>query len=133
MVTKQDIMSFLAGCGIKRDDKVTIHCSLRSIGKIENGADGLLVGDGWNVKLLQNGVLRFPAEAKGWLSLFTSGDKAEGVTLRGLKYELTGAELTCTFPLGVSNEFLGRSATISVEKGSLFVLWQGELLPEVIT
>ena len=98
----------------------------------ENDADGLLVGDGWNVKLLQNGVLRFPAEAKGWLSLFTSGDKAEGVTLRGLKYELTEAELTCTFPLGVSNEFLGRSATISVEKGSLFVLWQGELLPEVL-
>ena len=98
----------------------------------EHGADGLLIGDGWNVALLQNGALRFPAEAEGWLSLFTSGDRAEGVTLRGLKYELTGAELTCTFPLGVSNEFLGRTATIFVEKGSLFVLWQGALLPEVL-
>ena len=98
----------------------------------EHGADGLLIGDGWNVALLQNGALRFPAAAEGWLSLFTSGDRAEGVTLRGLKYELTGAELTCAFPLGVSNEFLGRSATISVEKGSLFVLWQGGLLPEVL-
>ena len=99
----------------------------------ENGARGLLVGDGWNVLLLQNGSLRFPREAAGWLSLFTSGDRAGGVTLRGLKYELTDAELTCTFPLGVSNEFLGTEATISVRKGSVFVLWQGELLPEVIT
>lgn len=98
----------------------------------EHGADGLLIGDGWNVMLLQNSAIRFPAEAAGWLSLFTSGDKAEGVTLRGLKYELTDAALTCTFPLGVSNEFLGTEAVISVKNGSLFVLWQGDLLPEVI-
>ena len=42
MITKRDIWSFLSGIGIKHDDKVTIHCSLRSIGKIENGADGLI-------------------------------------------------------------------------------------------
>ncbi len=42
MVTKTDIMYFLEEVGIKHDDKVTIHCSLRSIGEIENGADGLI-------------------------------------------------------------------------------------------
>lgn len=42
MVTKQDVFNFLEEAGIKRDDKVTIHCSLRSIGAIENGADGLV-------------------------------------------------------------------------------------------
>lgn len=42
MVTKNDIFDLLKNCGIKSDDKVTIHCSLRSIGKIENGADGLI-------------------------------------------------------------------------------------------
>ena len=42
MITKREIFAFLEEAGIKRDDIVTIHCSLRAIGKIENGADGLI-------------------------------------------------------------------------------------------
>ena len=42
LITKQDILVFLKNARIKPDDKVTIHCSLRSIGEIENGADGLI-------------------------------------------------------------------------------------------
>ena len=42
MITKQDIFAFLQNAGIQHSDKVTVHCSLRSIGKIENGADGLI-------------------------------------------------------------------------------------------
>ena len=59
-----------------------------------------------------------------------SGEEARGVTLRGLKYELTDAALTCGMPLGVSNEFLGKEACISVADGALFVLWQGGVTPE---
>ena len=44
MVTKNDIFELLEGCGIKHNDKVTIHCSLRAVGEIENGADGLIDG-----------------------------------------------------------------------------------------
>ena len=42
MITKNEIFDFLKKCNIKHDDKVTIHCSLKSIGEIENGADGLI-------------------------------------------------------------------------------------------
>ena len=42
MVTKNDIKDFLKSIGIKQNDNVTIHCSLRSIGEIEGGADGLI-------------------------------------------------------------------------------------------
>ena len=42
MITKNDIFEFLKNCGVKNDDKLTLHCSLRSIGKIENGADGFI-------------------------------------------------------------------------------------------
>ncbi|MBQ5335240.1 MAG: AAC(3) family N-acetyltransferase [Oscillospiraceae bacterium] len=42
MITQNDIFTFLKTNGFRRDDKVTIHCSLRAIGKIENGADGLI-------------------------------------------------------------------------------------------
>ena len=42
MLTKKEIITFLKDAGINHDDKVTIHCSLRAIGEIENGADGLI-------------------------------------------------------------------------------------------
>ncbi len=42
MVTKQDIFRMLESFGITHSDKVTVHSSLRAVGPIENGADGLL-------------------------------------------------------------------------------------------
>ena len=114
--------------GRRLDQTVASFQTLRFLA--DHGAKGRLVGDGWNVALLQNAALRFPSAASGWLSLFVSGEEARGVTLRGLKYELTDAALTCGMPLGVSNEFLGCEARIAVADGALFVLWQGDVLPE---
>ena len=114
--------------GKRLDQTVASFQTLRFLA--DHGAKGRLVGDGWNVALLQNAALRFPETASGWLSLFVSGEEARGVTLRGLKYELTDAALTCGMPLGVSNEFLGCEARIAVADGALFVLWQGDVLPE---
>ena len=114
--------------GNRLDQTVASFQTLRFLA--DHGAKGRLVGDGWNVSLLQNAALRFPSTASGWLSLFVSGEEARGVTLRGLKYELTDAALTCGMPLGVSNEFLGTEARISVADGALYVLWQGSVLPE---
>lgn len=42
MLTKKDIKDFLLSNGIKNDDKVTVHASLRSVCPIEDGADGLI-------------------------------------------------------------------------------------------
>ena len=42
MLTKQDIFTFLEENGIKHDDKIAVHAALRSVGPIENGADGLI-------------------------------------------------------------------------------------------
>ena len=44
MLTQTDIHAFLRENGIQPNDKITVHASLRSIGKIENGADGLIDG-----------------------------------------------------------------------------------------
>lgn len=57
MVTKNDIMQFLSDNGVKRDDKVTVHASLRSVGEIENGADGLIDA---MCQYLENGLLIIP-------------------------------------------------------------------------
>lgn len=42
MLTKKDVFEFLEAAGIGHGDKVAIHCSLKSIGEIEGGADGLI-------------------------------------------------------------------------------------------
>ena len=52
------------------------------------------------------------------------GEKAEGVSIEGLYYPLQNAVLTSGFPLGVSNQFTGVSARVSVRKGTLLAMWQ---------
>ncbi len=93
----------------------------------EQGARGVLVGGGHTITALKDGRLAFDARFQGFLSVFCLGDRAEGVTLRGLKYTLTDATLTCQVPLGTSNEFLGTPASVEVARGTLLVVWAGGL------
>jgi thiamine pyrophosphokinase len=51
------------------------------------------------------------------------GEDAKGVNLRNLQYPLENGTLTAGFPLGVSNHFIGKPAEISLESGSLLILW----------
>ena len=64
----------------------------------------------------------FPETDSGYLSVFAYSKKAEGVTLKGLKYELADACLTDSFPLGVSNEFVGKKSSVDVRKGVLLLV-----------
>ena len=89
----------------------------------DRGAKGYLIGRNHIVTVVKNSSLRFTSGCKGTLSVFCMGTDAEGVTLRGLYYPLEDGTLTAGFPLGVSNHFTGEAAEISVENGSLLVLW----------
>ena len=46
------------------------------------------------------------------------------MSIEGLYYPLQNAVLTSGFPLGVSNQFTGVSARVSVRKGTLLAMWQ---------
>ncbi len=76
------------------------------------------------ITAIKEGCLSFDAGYRGMVSIFAATDKAEGVTLEGLKYPLEKAVLTGNRALGVSNEFTGVPALVSVEKGVLWILWQ---------
>ncbi len=90
-----------------------------------HGAQGFLAGEKTAATCIRDGQrLSFPAEMRGFLSVFCNSGTAEGVTLQGLKYPLDRSVLTGDFPLGVSNQFLGEPAQVSVEKGSLLLLWE---------
>jgi len=89
----------------------------------DHGATGYLIGIDTVATVIKNESIRFSADAQGVLSVFCMGKDARGVCISGLKYPLSGGTLTAGFPLGVSNRFVGSAATISVESGSLLVLW----------
>lgn len=101
-------------------------------GLARQGCRGFLVGEGTVATAVHSGVLNFPGHMAGYLSVFCTSGTAKGVTLSGLQYKLACAELTSSFPLGVSNEFTGAPARVSVEDGTLLVLWQGENVEEIL-
>ena len=90
----------------------------------DHGAFGILAGCTMLAAVVKNGKLSFPAGCSGTVSVFCMGADAHGVTLQGLYYPLENATLTAGFPLGVSNHFTGEAAEISVEDGSLLVIWE---------
>lgn len=57
MVTEKDIHGFLADAGISHSDTVLIHTSMRAIGDVEGGCDGLI--DGF-VSYLYDGLFLIP-------------------------------------------------------------------------
>ena len=89
----------------------------------DHGAHGYLIGREFMVTAVKDGTLTFPDTATGIFSVFCMGADATGVSITGGKYEAENATLSTSFPLGVSNHFVGKSASIRVENGSLLVLW----------
>ena len=53
------------------------------------------------------------------MSLFALTKEVKGVNIRGMKYPLENAVITNDFPIGISNEFLGEEAEVSIEDGEL--------------
>ena len=92
----------------------------------DRGARGYLVGKDTVVTVIKNGTLTLPARQEGIVSVFCMGKDALGVTIRGLQYPLENGTLSAGFPLGVSNHFVGKAAEISVEDGSLLILYPRE-------
>ena len=89
----------------------------------DHGAFGYLIGKDYIVTAVKNGSVRFPASCSGIFSVFCMGADAKGVTIQGGKYDAENVTLSAGFPLGVSNHFEGRDVTVSVEAGSLLILW----------
>lgn len=88
----------------------------------QNGMQGFLFGRDNAITAITDRELAFEAVPSGYISVFSHIEKSEGVYLRGLKYELDNAVLTNTFPLGVSNEFVGRKSSVSVSHGTLLIV-----------
>lgn len=90
------------------------------------GARGWLIGRDYIVTVASRETLIFSDSARGILSCFCLGADIQNLTIQGLQYPLERGTLSASFPLGVSNHFLGQEGRISLGDGLLLVLWDRE-------
>ncbi len=91
----------------------------------QNGGNALFVDEETCIAIIKNTSISFSNESKDIISVFSLSDKSNGVNIKGLLYELNNTELSNQYPLGVSNEFIGKDSIISVEEGTLCIMWNG--------
>ena len=88
----------------------------------DKGKNGAIADDFSVVRL----VSRTPAEIGpewAFFSLVNIDGSAHGVTIRDAKYELTDAEIPCSFQYATSNEPLpNKTATVSLKEGRLLLI-----------
>lgn len=88
----------------------------------EHDAVGYIMDGNGMILLAQNETVSFRDTMEGYVNVFSMNEKAHGVSIRGLKYELDHATLTNAMPLGISNEFIGVQSDITVEDGTLLII-----------
>lgn len=88
----------------------------------KKGKKAYLFGDGFKITAVCNSNLKLDARENGIVSVFCIGNSAKGVNIKGLKYELCDYEMSPFEALGVSNEFIGKDAQITVSDGVLLIM-----------
>lgn len=89
----------------------------------QRGARGFLYEEHCVITAITDGSISFTEGCNGYVSVFAHGGEAAGVDITGLKYGLSAALLKNTFPLGTSNELTGLPGRISVEDGTIIVVY----------
>lgn len=86
----------------------------------ERGVGAYIVGSRCRIDVIKNSVISLE-EQEGCFSVLSLSD-ACAVTIENAKYELSGARLTNSFPLGVSNRWKKGAALVKVEGGAAAVI-----------
>ena len=91
---------------------------------VDRGFSAYAVGIGFMVFMVKNSSIRLLKKDSGIISIFSFSDESRGVSIKGLKYEVDSLTMTNSLTRGLSNEFCGKDAEISVEDGKLIVFEQ---------
>ena len=89
----------------------------------QEGARGFLYGKNNIMTCIRDDEIDFNEVQQGYISMYSQTDISKGVYIEGLKYELKNAEIKSTFPIGVSNEFIGKKSKIKVKEGTLLIVY----------
>ena len=98
---------------------------------VRNGMRGVIVGKTQIITAISAETVVFSEKSTGFLTVLAHTDICEGVSLKGLKYELEKARLSNCFPLGVSNEFVGKEASVTIGCGIAILVFDRKNLQTV--
>ena len=88
----------------------------------EHNAVGYLMDGTGMILVAKEEEISFQESLEGYMSLFSMGDKAN-VSIENMKYPLKEQEVTNSFPLGISNEFIfGKKGKVTVHKGAVMMI-----------
>ena len=90
----------------------------------QRGQAAFIYGHGYVLTAVTNGKIKLPQRKSGFVSVFAHSDECAGVDIKGLMYETNAVTLKNNFALGVSNEFIGKEAEISVKHGTLIIYYE---------
>ena len=88
----------------------------------EKGLNVVLYGENEKITVISNSSTSFSCEKRGRVSVLSLSEESHGVEINNLSYNLSKATLKSNVPLGVSNEFIGKDSTVSVEDGTLIII-----------
>ncbi|BED91838.1 MAG: thiamine diphosphokinase [Candidatus Improbicoccus pseudotrichonymphae] len=89
----------------------------------KNKMRGHLIDKNQIMTAVTNNSIKFSSDYNGYISVFSYSNISSGVFIKGLKYELENATIRNTYPIGVSNEFIGVESSITVKNGSLLIIF----------
>lgn len=89
----------------------------------ERGCKGYLFGENFIATAIKDDSLEFSEKRQGNISVFAATSECE-VSIEGLLYTLENKKITYDFPLGVSNEFIGKKSKITAHKGTAIIIYK---------
>ena len=89
---------------------------------MNHGCSGKIIEKNHTIQLVYPEKSVEVKQFHGYLSVFAYTPVVEGVTLEGVFYPLENAQLSASFPLGVSNQITKEKAVISCTQGVLVVM-----------
>lgn len=90
----------------------------------QKGGNAVFIGPDFNFTVIKDNYVKFSDKNKGVISVFALSSTAIKVTEKGLLYELDKEKLSPDYPLGVSNEFIGKESYVSVKDGTICIMWE---------
>ena len=108
------------GTGGREDHTFANYCLLYYIR--QHGGRAKLIGKNTVSTVIINEEIELFGTEGATFSVFAFGKDAKDVSVLGAKYEARGADLSMSFPLGVSNSHLSGKARVSVGDGALLII-----------
>lgn len=93
---------------------------------MKQGGIGRIYEDDQYVVLQGAGIKVYDKMEGRYFSMFAFTEECTGVSLKGFKYPMKEGVLTNSFPIGISNEIIGRSGVVTLDSGVLLIVMTRE-------